>query len=66
MEICTIDLYFCCIRPGELDVTNSQSKENRPKAERIKELSILFQHLQPLDQIQNMLFLLLSKGQWRY
>ena len=65
MEICTIDLYFWRACPGELDVTNSQSKENRPKAERIKELLILFQHLQPLDQIQNILSLLLLKGQWR-
>lgn len=62
MKICIIDLYFRYARPGELDATNSQSKENRPKAERIKELSILFQHLQPLEQNQNMLFLLLSKG----
>ena len=40
MKIYTIDLYFRCARPGELDVTNYQSKENRPKADRIKELLI--------------------------
>lgn len=58
MKICTIDAR----RPEELDITNSQSKENRPKAERIKELSIQFQHLQPADQIQNNLLLPVSKG----
>lgn len=44
MKICIIDLYFWCARPGELDATNSQSKENRPKAERIKELLIQLEH----------------------
>ena len=33
------------LRPGELDMTNFESKENRPKADRIKKLSTRLQYL---------------------
>ena len=44
MEICTIDLYFRCARPGELSMANYKQKRNRPKAERIKELLFQLEH----------------------